>query len=88
LAVLEDIALITDIHQEQIEIMGHNSGFETGLVATKLIKKVAISSSVSFERAYDNKPNYVYPTTQGNSATNYTLSFGKLVKPLIKTNKY
>jgi hypothetical protein len=40
--------------------MGHNSGFETGLVATKLIKKVAISSSVSFERAYDNKPNYVY----------------------------
>jgi hypothetical protein len=29
--------------------MGHNSGFETGLVATKLIKKVAISSSVSFE---------------------------------------
>jgi hypothetical protein len=34
--------------------MGHNSGFETGLVATKLIKKVAISSSVSFERAYDN----------------------------------
>jgi hypothetical protein len=46
----------SDIHQEQIEIMGHNSGFETGLVATKLIKKVAISSSVSFERAY-NKPN-------------------------------
>jgi hypothetical protein len=35
--------------------MGHNTGFETGLVATKLIKKVAISSSVSFERAYDNK---------------------------------
>jgi hypothetical protein len=29
--------------------MGHNSGFETGLVATKLIKKVAISSSVSFD---------------------------------------
>jgi hypothetical protein len=76
----------SDIHQEQIEIMGHNSGFETGLVATKLIKKVAISSSVSFERAYDNKPNYVYPTTQGNSATNYTLSFGKLMYPKKYTN--
>lgn len=70
-----------DIHQDQIEIMGHNTGFETGIVATKLIKKVAISSSVSFERAFDNKPNYVYPTTQGNSATNYTLSFGKLMYP-------
>ena len=76
----------SDIHQEQIEIMGHNSGFETGLIATKLIKKVAISSSVSFERAYDNKPNYVYPTTQGNSATNYTLSFGKLMYPKKYTN--
>jgi hypothetical protein len=76
----------SDIHQEQIEIMGHNTGFETGLIATKLIKRVAISSSVSFERAYDNKPNYAYPTTQGNSATNYTLSFGKLMYPKKYTN--
>lgn len=66
--------------------MGHNTGFETGLIATKLIKRVAISSSVSFERAYDNKPNYAYPTTQGNSATNYTLSFGKLMYPKKYTN--
>jgi hypothetical protein len=58
--------------------MGHNSGFETGLVATKLIKKVAISSSVSFERAYDNKPNYVYPTTQEQQRHHYTLSFGNV----------
>jgi hypothetical protein len=34
-----------DIHQEQIEILGHNTGFETGIIATKLLKKVAISSS-------------------------------------------
>ena len=40
-----------DIHQEQIEILGHNTGFETGLIATKLIKKLAISTSVSFEKA-------------------------------------
>jgi uncharacterized membrane protein len=39
-----------DIHQEQIEILGHNTGFEGGFVATKLIKKLAISSSVSFEK--------------------------------------
>lgn len=71
----------SDIHQEQIEIMAHNSGFETGLVATKLIKKVAISSSVSFEKAFDNKPNYVFPDNFGDNATNYTLSFGKLVYP-------
>ena len=71
----------SDIHQDQIEIMGHNSGFETGIVATKLIKKVAISSSVSFEKAFDNTPKNPFPNTLGNNATNYTLSFGKLMYP-------
>jgi hypothetical protein len=71
----------SDIHQEQIEILGHNSGFETGIIATKLIKKVAISSSVSFEKALDNKPNYLFPDNIGDNATNYTLSFGKLMYP-------
>ncbi|MBK8854915.1 MAG: hypothetical protein IPN10_12635 [Saprospiraceae bacterium] len=75
-----------DIHQEQIEIMGHNSGYETGLVITQLIKKVAISSSVSFEKALDNKPDYEFPNTQSNTATNYTLSVGKLMYPKKYTN--
>ena len=70
-----------DIHQEEIEIMGHNTGFETGLIATQLIKKVAISSTISFEKAFDNKPDYVFPANQGNNATNYTLSIGKLMYP-------
>lgn len=70
-----------DIHQEQIEILGHNTGFETGIIATKLIHKLAISSSLSFEKALDNKPNYPFPSTFGNNATNYTLSFGKLMYP-------
>lgn len=71
----------SDIHQEQIEILGHNSGFETGIIATKLINKLAISSSVSFEKAVDNKPDYPFPVTSGDNATNYTLSFGKLMYP-------
>ncbi len=75
-----------DIHQEQIEILGHNTGFETGIIATKLIKKVAISSSVSFEKALDNRPNYPFPISMGNNATNYTLSFGKLMYPKQYTN--
>lgn len=75
-----------DIHQEQIEIMGHNTGFETGIVATKLIKKLAISSSVSFEKALDNKPNYHFPDNLGDNATNYSLSFGKLIHPKIYTS--
>jgi hypothetical protein len=38
--------------------LGHNTGFETGIIATKI--KVAISSSLSFEKALDNKPNYPF----------------------------
>lgn len=70
-----------DIHQDQLEIMGHNTGFETGIVATKLIKKLAISSTVSFEKVFDIKPNYPFPDDLGDNATNYTLSFGQLIYP-------
>jgi len=70
-----------DIHQEELETMGHNTGFEAGLVATKLIKKIAISSSVSLEKVGDNKPNYPFPDGQSDMAFNYTLSFGKLMYP-------
>jgi hypothetical protein len=70
-----------DIHQEQIEIMGHNTGFETGIVATQLIKKVAISSTLSFEKAMNNRPDYDFPSDQSNHASNYTLSIGRLMYP-------
>lgn len=70
-----------DIHQQQIEILGHNTGFETGVIATKLMHKVAVSSSVSFEKALDNQPDYPFPTYLGDNATNYTLSVGKLMHP-------
>jgi hypothetical protein len=70
-----------DIHQEQIETMGHNTGYEGGIVATQLIKKVAISTSISYEKAMDNRPDYEFPTSQGNTASNYTLSVGRLMYP-------
>lgn len=70
-----------DIHQEEIETMGHNTGYEFGLISTQLLHKVAISSMLSYERALDNGSTYEFPTTQSNSAMNYTLSFGKLILP-------
>lgn len=51
------------------------------MVVTQLIKKVAISTSASFEIATDNKPDYEFPKSQSNTATNYTLSVGKLMYP-------
>lgn len=70
-----------DIHQEEIETMGHNSGGEFGIVGTQLVNKLAISSSVSYEKATNNTSTNEFPTTQSNNATNYTLSFGRLMYP-------
>ena len=75
-----------DIHQEELETMGHNTGYELGIVATKLISKVAISSTLSYERALNNMPNYEFPSAQSNNAFNYTLSVGKLMYPKVYTS--
>ncbi len=74
----------SDIHQEEINTMGHNSGYEAGIVATQLIKKGAISASGSYEQAMNNTSINKFPTALSNNATNYTLSFGRLMYP----NKY
>ena len=70
-----------NIHQQEIETMGHNTGYEGGLVATQLIKKVAVSVSASYERALNNQPKYDFPSSESNSATNYTFSVGRLMYP-------
>ncbi len=75
-----------DIHQEELETMGHNTGYEAGLVATKLVNKVAISSSISFEKVFDNFDGNKFPLSQSNNATNYTLSVGKLIYPKTYTS--
>ena len=75
-----------DIHQQELETMGHNTGYEAGFIATQLLHKVAISSSISYERALDNQPNYRFPITESNSGMNYTLSAGKLMLPKVYTS--
>lgn len=70
-----------DIHQEEIEINGHNTGYEGGLVATQLLHKLALSLSLSYEMAFDNRDNHVFPETFSNRALNYSFSAGRLMLP-------
>jgi hypothetical protein len=71
----------SNIDQEEINLYGRNTGFETGIVATQLLHKVALSSSLSYTKALDNGSNK-YPYSSNNSkALNYTVSFGKLMLP-------
>lgn len=72
----------SDIHQEEINMNGHNSGFETGVVATQLLRKVALSTSVSILKAGDNgKGNKFLYGSENSKAVNYTFSIGKLMLP-------
>lgn len=70
------------IHQPGIDLNGLNSGYETGLIATKLINKVAFSAGGSFLHATDNvSGNKVYYNDEDRNALGYNLSIGKLMLP-------
>jgi len=72
----------SDIHQSAIDLNGHNSGYEAGIVATKLINKIALSAGSSFVHALDNGNNnkWIMPSDHRN-AISYNLSIGKLMLP-------
>lgn len=69
------------VSQQAIDLYGQNSGWEAGLVATQLLHKVAISSSLSYIKALDNGNNEF--GSRDNYAFNYTLSAGKLMLPKV-----
>lgn len=72
----------SDIHQEQISMYGHNTGYETGAVATQLIRKVALSYSMSVVKAFDNGNGNKFSYGPGNrTALNGSFSIGKLMLP-------
>lgn len=69
-----------DIHQEEIELNGHNSGVRIGMTATQLLYKTAISSTISFQKALDNFENKL-PSNYSSQTVDFTLSVGQLVLP-------
>jgi len=70
------------IDQQELNLYGFNSGYEAGIVATQLLHKIALSSSISFVKATNNSNSnkFIYGE-QNSKAINYTLSFGKLMLP-------
>lgn len=82
LAAFSQYAINTsDVHQDAIDLRGHNSGFNLGLLATKLINKTAISTSIAYVQAMDNGKAAEYQINDNNKAIDYTLSIGKLFLP-------
>jgi len=77
----------SNIHQPSIDLNGHNSGYEAGLVATKLINKLALSGTGSFLYATDNGSGNKFQYDDKNlNAVGYTLSAGRLMLPKAYTD--
>jgi hypothetical protein len=68
------------IHNQEITLEGDNSGFQTGVVFTKLIHKLALSASTSYLRGFNNR-DYDIPAANAHDAVGYTLSAGYLLFP-------
>lgn len=74
------------VHQDEIVLNGHNSGYGAGLVATQLLHKLALSSSLWWEHATDNFGGNEYPAAQRRDALNLSLSAGQLFFPKAYTS--
>lgn len=70
----------TEIHQEEIELNGLNSGIRLGLTGTQLLHKLALSITVSYQKALSNFSNE-FPQNYSTEAVDYTFSIGQLMLP-------
>jgi hypothetical protein len=66
---------------DDIDLDGNNSGWQGGIVATQLLHKLALSTSVSFAARWDNLHTAKFPG-QSRQALNYTFSAGYLLFPV------
>ncbi|WP_345954154.1 hypothetical protein [Mucilaginibacter sp. PAMB04168] len=71
------------VPNQEISLEGDNTGVQGGLVATQLLHKLALSGSVSYLRAFENRGGYV-PVNP--NSVGYSLSAGYLLFPKQYTN--
>ena len=69
------------VHSPAIDLNGHNSGYEGGMVATQLINKVALSAGSSVLHATDNGNEKFLYGNENRTVLNYTFSVGRLMLP-------
>ena len=68
---------------QEIALEGDNTGVQGGLVATQLLHKLALSGSVSYLRAFENRGGY---QPVNSNSIGYTISAGYLLFPKQYTN--
>jgi hypothetical protein len=69
------------LQHNELNLMGEHSGIQTGLIATQLWNKLAVSGTASLIEVLDEKRNDK-PQQYAFQSLNYSLSAGYLVLPL------
>ena len=69
------------VTNQEISLEGDNSGVQGGIIFTRLIHKLALSTSASYLHAYNTNGSYHLPASNANSSVGYTLSAGYLLFP-------
>lgn len=70
---------------DEISLEGDNSGLQGGLVFTQLLHKLALSASVNYTKAYNNRGSSLMPGYD-NQTISYSLSSGYLLFPKTYTD--
>lgn len=81
-----DPGSISSISQDEINLDGDNSGLQGGIVITQLIHKLALSASVNYTKALDNRGGYKLLPGQADESIGYTFSAGLLTYPKTYTS--
>lgn len=68
---------------QEINLEGDNSGIQGGVVFTQLLHKLALSGSVGYIKAFDNRAGNRLLTGQPDGSISYTFSGGYLVAPRV-----
>ncbi len=69
------------INAREISLDGDNSGWQSGIIFTQLLHKLALSGAINYTKALNNKGAYLLPADFGSESLGYTFSSGLLVYP-------
>lgn len=73
-------------YTEDINLEGDNSGFQGGLIFTKLLHKLALSATVGYSKAFRDHTKQVEHKMAPDQMINYSLSSGYLLLPFVYKN--
>ncbi|TDQ09596.1 hypothetical protein [Pedobacter metabolipauper] len=70
-------------YTEDINLEGDNSGFQTGLIVTQLLHKLALSGTLSYAKAFEDREKQIAEMPQPDQMLGYSVSSGYLLLPFV-----